>query len=72
MTLNSVLQHSGVKALQSPSRTDAAAASGHVGLAKIRGQSHHEACRGLSQSLNWRDARTLGLGKLARGLPPGA
>lgn len=39
-----------------------------AGLARIRGQSHKEPARGLSQGLKWRDAKTLGLGTLAKGL----
>lgn len=68
MRLNSVLARSSVSALQSANATEAAASTCHAGLQKIRSQSHHEPGKGLSEGLNWRDAKTLGLGRLAQGL----
>lgn len=40
----------------------------HPGLSMIRGQSHSEPARGLSEGLSWRNARTLGLGTVVKGV----
>lgn len=68
MRLNSVLPRSSVAALQSTDATAPAGSTQNTGLQKIQGQSHHEPGKGLSEGLKWRDAKTLGLGRLAQGL----
>jgi hypothetical protein len=40
----------------------------NAGLSMIRGQSHSEPARGLSEGLSWRNARTLGLGTVVKGV----
>jgi len=42
------------------------------GLRSIQGQSHNNPGRGLSLGLHWREAKTLGLGTVAKGLLTGA
>ena len=50
------------------SATGATDRPSHAGLSMIRGQSHSEPARGLSEGLSWRNARTLGLGTVVKGV----
>lgn len=68
MRLNPVIPRSSVGATPGADLTRIAGASLGTGLQKIRGQSHQEPSKGLSEGLQWREAKTLGLGRLAQGL----
>lgn len=64
----SAIRTSSLQATSALSAAGATERPSHAGLSMIRGQSHSEPARGLSEGLSWRNARTLGLGTVVKGL----
>jgi hypothetical protein len=64
----SAIRTSSLQATSALSAAGATERPSHAGLSMIRGQSHTEPARGLSEGLSWRNARTLGLGTLVKGV----
>ena len=62
------IRTSSMQASAALSATAATGGPSHAGLSMIRGQSHSEPARGLSEGMSWRNARTLGLGTVVKGV----